>query len=187
MTTPPLPSPEHLSPEQRRIYDAIASGPRGTVPAPLMMWLTSPNLAEAAQRLGQHCRYESGLPLRLSELAIIVTGSFWKSGFEWAVHAPIAEAAGIGSDIIEAIRAGRSPAFTDAAERIIYDFAYELWHTHRLSDATRQAALDEFGPAVVVNLVGILGYYGLISLTINAFDIDTPDGNDPFADRRPAA
>jgi 4-carboxymuconolactone decarboxylase len=67
--------PEKLSPEQRKVYDAIVAGPRGRVVGPLRVWLQSPELADRAQALGAFCRFGTSLPPRLSELAILVTAA----------------------------------------------------------------------------------------------------------------
>ena len=170
-----------LSPDQRRIFDAIRSGPRGVVEGPLRVWLTSPGLADTAQALGAFCRYGTSLPPRLSELAILVTGAFWASGFEWAVHAPIALKAGLSDAVVEAIRIGATPAFTQEDEAIIYAFASELHRARKVQTATYARATAAFGEQAVVELVGILGYYTLISMTINAFEVPLPAGApDPF-------
>ncbi|WP_417810012.1 carboxymuconolactone decarboxylase family protein [Thioclava sp.] len=167
--------------EQQTVFDAIASGKRGLVQGPLRVWLQSPKLADRAQALGEFCRYETRLPPRLSELAILVTGSFWGSGFEWAVHAPIAIQSGLAPEIVEDIRVGKTPNFQNKAEAAIYAYAHELHHTHRVSDETHRAAVELLSPEGVVELVGILGYYTLISMTINAFDVPLPKGvADPF-------
>jgi len=174
--------PDALTPEQRAVHDAILSGPRGKVEGPLRVWLLSPGLADRAQALGAFCRYGTTLPPRLSELAILTTGAFWKSGFEWAVHAPIAARAGLSDEVIEAIRQGRTPAFDLADEAAVHAFARELHADHAVSDATYARAVGELGVQGVVDLVGILGYYTLISMTINAFQVPLPDGAaDPFA------
>lgn len=171
-----------LSPDQRRIYDAIVNGPRGVVEGPLRVWLTSPGLADTAQALGAFCRYGTSLPPRLSELAILVTGAFWRSGFEWAVHAPIALKSGLSPEVVEAIRTDGTPTFAQEDEAAIYAFARELHRDRKVSDATFTHALALFGETGVVDLVGILGYYTLISMTINAFHVPLPDGAaDPFA------
>src|SRR5215212_3337967 len=107
---------DNLSPEQRRVHDAIKSGPRGVVQGPLKVWLNSAELADRAQALGAFCRYGTVLPPRLSELAIITTGAFWKAGFEWAVHAPIAIKAGLDPDVVEAIRTSARPKFSNSDE-----------------------------------------------------------------------
>ena len=171
-----------LSPEQRRVHDAIASGPRGVVQGPLKVWLNSPELADRAQALGAFCRYGTTLPPRLSELAIITTGAYWKAGFEWAVHAPIALKAGLDPDAVEAIRRSEPPCFERPDEAAVHAFAHELLHDRRVSDATYRRAEAELGSRGVVDLVGILGYYGLISMTIVAFDVPVPAGApEPFA------
>ena len=172
---------EGLSPEQRRVYDAILSGPRGIVEGPLRVWLTSPELADRAQALGAFCRYGTVLPVRVSELAIITTGAFWKAGFEWAVHAPIALEAGLDPDAVEAIRTGRQPTLTRADEIAVYAFASELLRERKVSDKTYRQAEGELGRRALVDLVGILGYYGLISMTIVAFEVPLPEGaKEPF-------
>ena len=91
---------EKLSAEQRRAYDAIVSGPRGRVVGPLRVWLESPQLADHAQALGAFCRFGTSLPPRLSELAIITAGAFWRASFEWHAHAPMAIKAGIDMKFI---------------------------------------------------------------------------------------
>jgi 4-carboxymuconolactone decarboxylase len=174
--------PEELTPEQRRVHDAILSGPRGVVQGPLRVWLNSPDLADRAQALGAFCRYGTTLPPRLSELAIITTGAYWKAGFEWAVHAPIAVEAGVDPAAIEAIRTGRTPRFAQADQTAVHAFAHELLHDRKVSDETYRRAEKELGVRGVVDLVGILGYYGLISMTIVAFEVPLPEGApEPFA------
>ncbi|MES2970278.1 MAG: carboxymuconolactone decarboxylase family protein [Pseudomonadota bacterium] len=175
-------NPATLTPDQKRIHDAILSGPRGIVEGPLRVWLTSPGLADTAQQLGAFCRYKTSLPPRLSELAILVTGAFWKAGFEWAVHAPIAIKAGVTPSVAEAIRVGEPPHFAQEDEAAVHAFAIELHRDHQVKPATYARAVAVLGETGVVELVGILGYYTLISMTINAFEVPLPTGAaDPFA------
>ena len=174
---------EDLSPEQRRVYDAILSGPRGVVPGPLRVWINSPELADRAQALGAFCRYGTVLPPRLSELAIITAGAYWKAGFEWAVHAPVAQKTGLAPDVIEAIRTGKQPKFDRPDDAAVHGFAHELLHNRKVSEASYRKAEKEIGNRALVDLVGILGYYGLISMTIVAFEVPPPEGTpEPFAD-----
>lgn len=181
MPRPPILDETALTPAQKPIYDAILNGPRGIVEGPLRVWLHSPGLADKAQALGAFCRYGTTLPPDLSELAILVTGAFWQSGFEWAVHAPIAAKAGLAPDVIESIRQGRRPDGLSTTAAAVHDFATEL-HRHRaVSDETYSRAEAALGLQGVVDLVGILGYYTLISMTINAFHVPLPEGApDPF-------
>jgi 4-carboxymuconolactone decarboxylase len=168
--------PEDLTPAQRKVHDAIVAGPRGRVVGPLRVWIMSPELAERAQELGAFCRYHTSLPPRLSELAILVTSAFWQAGFEWHAHAPIAIKAGVPADALEAIRLGLKPKFAREDERAVYEFSRELWTKRRVSDATYRRTADLLGNETVIELVGILGYYGLISMTINTFEVSLPEG-----------
>jgi 4-carboxymuconolactone decarboxylase len=173
--------PTALDDEGRRVYEAIVAGPRGVVQGPLRVWLNSPALADRAQALGAFCRYGTSLEPRLSELAILVTGAFWRAGFEWHVHAPIAADAGVSAGVIEEIRRGATPDFVREDEHCVYAFAHELLNTHRVSAETYGDAEKVLGRRGLVELVGILGYYGLISMTICAFEVPVPDGSEePF-------
>lgn len=173
---------DSLDDEQRAVHDAIVASPRGGVHGPLRVWLLSPALADRAQSLGAFCRFGTSLPPRLSELAILVMGSHWRAGFEWFAHEPMARAAGVNAEATEAIRRGETPELPDD-ERAVYEFSHELIETHEVSDDTYAAAIATLGQRGVVDLVGILGYYSLISMTINAFRIPVPEGAiEPFAD-----
>ncbi|MBL8701985.1 MAG: carboxymuconolactone decarboxylase family protein [Alphaproteobacteria bacterium] len=175
--------PAQLDPEQRRVYDAIVAGPRGAVVGPLRAWLTSPGLADHAQALGAYCRFATSLPPRLSELALLVVGAHWRADFEWHVHHPIGVAAGLDPEALDAIRRGRAPRLGDPDEAAVYAFARELLTEHRVAPATYREATARLGEKGVVDLVGILGYYGLVCMTLVAFEIPLPDGAaKPFPD-----
>ena len=118
---------------------------------------------------------------RLSELAIITTGAYWKAGFEWHVHAPIAIAAGLDKAAVEALRSGATPHFEQEDEQAVWRFAHHLLHDHEIPDATYRTVEGLLGAAATVELVGVLGYYGLISMTIKAFGVPVPAGaTEPF-------
>ncbi len=186
ISRPPAVDEAALTADQRRIYDDIVSGPRGIVEGPLRVWLINAGLADKAQALGAYCRYGTRLPPRLSELAILVVGAHWRSGFEWHVHAPIAIKAGVPEEVAEAIRTGAAPKLDDAEARAVYGFATELVTRREVSEPTYRQAVSTLGLEATVDLVGILGYYTLISMTINAFHVPVPAGAaEPFADLAP--
>ncbi len=161
------------------MLDDILNGPRGNLNGPFLGWIHSPELARHAQKLGAFCRYHTGLPLRLSELAILVTAARWRSQAEWHIHLPIALDAGVPA---EALRLGATPRFQDANDRLIHAFAAELHDGKRVSDATYEAAVARFGHTVVINLVGLLGYYTLVAMTLNIFGMRTQGQTElPFA------
>lgn len=172
---------EALDPEQRRVHDAIAAGPRGVVQGPLRVWLHSAAFADRAQALGEFCRFRTSLPRRLSELAILVAGASWRAGFEWAAHAPAAVEAGIEPEAVEAIRTGRRPELPREDEAAVYTLAHELIENRQLSEATYKRAAAVLDSAALVELVGVIGYYTLIAMTIRAFEVPLPPGApDPF-------
>ena len=124
MTATRLPRPgvEGLSEDQRRVYDAIASGPRGTVPELFMALMHNAELADRTQALGALLRYQTSLEPRLSELAILAVARHWSCQYEWHWHAPEAARAGLPDTVIEAIRHRRRPPFSAEDEVTVYDF-----------------------------------------------------------------
>ena len=162
-------------------YDAIAAGPRGKVEGPLNVWVHSPELAERAQALGAFCRYGTSLPPRLSELAILTTAVHWQAGYEWYAHASIGLQAGLDSAQVEVLRTGGTPRFPNEDEAAVHAFAAELMARKEVSDATYKRAEAALGAGRVVELVGVLGYYQLISMTIKAFRVGVPHpAREPF-------
>ena len=179
------PAEATLDPTQRALRDAIASGPRGIfkLTGPFAIWLHAPELGLLAQALGAHCRYKTSLTPRQSEFAILATARIWRAQYEWQAHAPMAAKAGVPEKTIADLRAGRYPKSAKADERAIYDFVAELYRKRRVSDRTYGRVLKAFGTKGAVELVGILGYYALISMTLNVFRAQTdPDKPTPFAE-----
>ena len=168
--------PENMTDHQRQVHDTIVSGPRGAVRGPLAVWLNRPELASSAQALGRYCRFDTSLPPRLSELAILTTARYWNSEFEWSAHKPIALEAGLSPEIIEAIRTHQNPAFEHDDEAVVHAFSKALHADRHIDDELYARAVDVLGEATVVDLTGILGYYTLISMTINVFEVPAPDG-----------
>ena len=169
--------PAKFSPEQKKVHDAVLAGPRGKVVGPIKVWLKNPGLAEHAQALGAYCRFNSSLPPRLSELAICVTGAFWKANYEWFAHAPLAIKAGIDPAAIEAIRTGAHAEVHQERRAGDLRFRHRAGDARkRVSNATFERAKKELGETSVIDLVGIIGYYSLVSVTLNAFELPLPDG-----------
>ena len=175
----PLPCAETLSDAQRRVYDAIESGPRGTVPALFMALLHNPELADRIQRLGALLRYETSLEPRLSELAILAIARHWSCQYEWHWHAAEAERASLPDAVIEAVKHRRPPPLTEPVEMAVYDFTCELQANRSVSDETYDKALALLGPAGVVELTALNGYYAMIAMTLNEHRVPLPDGAAP--------
>jgi len=170
---------EQLTPEQQALVDSIRSGPRGQatqIRGPFAVFLHSPDYGQLAQQLGGYCRLKTRVPPRLSEFAILVTAHHWKAQYEWAMHAPMAEKAGVKPETIAAIQAGRAPKKAPKDEMAIYDFVKELYAKKRVSTPTYNRVKKVLGDAGVVELVGILGYYAMVSMTLNTFKAPLPQG-----------
>ena len=169
------PDPATLTDAQRRVMDEVRAGRRGTVPANVLAWLPSPELARRAAALGEFVRYETSLGAGLSELAILVVARHWSCAYEWAVHAGEAAAAGVPAHVIAAIARGATPVLPDP-DVAVYAFARELVATGRIADATYARVNDALGEAGVVDLIGVVGYYTLVAFTLNAREVPAPDG-----------
>src|SRR5215813_1128145 len=122
----PSPTPETLTPEQRRVYDAVVSGPRGELRGPLRAALHRPELADKMQQLGELLRYRTSLPPHLKELAILVTGRSCHAQLEWYIHAQMALKAGLPQAVIDDVLAGRRPRGLDEDGLAVFDYADEL-------------------------------------------------------------
>jgi 4-carboxymuconolactone decarboxylase len=170
-----------LTPEQRTLAESIKSGPRGQfkMAGPFAVYLHAPTFGELAQKLGGHLRFKTSVPARLSEFAILVTAQHWKAQYEWAMHAPMAEQQGVKPQTIRDIQAGRAPKKAPRDEKAIYAFAKELYAKRRVSAATYNRVRKLLGDAGTVELVGILGYYALVSMTLNTFRMPIPEGIKP--------
>jgi 4-carboxymuconolactone decarboxylase len=175
----PFPDELGLNPAQQKVVDEVVKGPRGVLVGPLRAALHRPDLADVWQRFGTILRFGTSLPPRLSELAIIVTAKRWNSQLEWHVHAAAALKAGLAPEIIENLRQGQSPSFTDPAEADIYDFARELQLFSDVGDLTYARVRDRWGPVGVVELTSLIGYYTLVSMTLNAHAVPLPDEVEP--------
>jgi 4-carboxymuconolactone decarboxylase len=165
-----------LTPEQKKVVDSILAGPRGALRGPFDPLLRRPELADRAQKLGEYCRFNNSLPRDLSELAICLIGRHFKAQYEFFAHARLAKEAGLGADIVEAIRTRQTPPFKRDVERIVYDFVTEYLATNRVSAANYKRAADAFGEPGVVDLVGVCGYYMLVSMVLNVFEMPLPPG-----------
>jgi 4-carboxymuconolactone decarboxylase len=175
MSRIPFPTPETMSDAQRQVYERIVSGPRGRLVGPLRAALHNPELAERWQAFGALLRYGTSLPPRVSELAIVVTARRWNSQIEWHIHAQAAADAGIAPAVLEAILARRAPAFETDADEIVYEYARQLQETGQVPPPLYARAVEHWGVAGVVELTAVIGYYTMVSMTLNAHEIPMPD------------
>jgi 4-carboxymuconolactone decarboxylase len=176
---------DQLTAEQRALVAAISSSPRGgfTMSGPFAVYLHAPVFGQLAQQLGAHVRYGTSVPPRLSEFAILCTAQYWKAQYEWFAHAAIAEKQGVKPATIRALQAGRVPKTAPRDEMAIYAFVKELYATRRVSQTVFARLRKLLGDAAIVELVGILGYYAMVAMTLNVFRMPVPEGTPaPFAE-----
>lgn len=179
MTRLVVPDEMDLTSEQKVVISEVVAGRRGKVPAPMIAWLRNPELARRAQNLGELLRFETSLSPSLSELAILVCGRHWTSHHEWTAHKKIALAAGVDSKIVDDIAAGHRPHFNVQTEEIVYNVSSSLLSTGKIPNTLYQQGLGTLSEKGMVELVGILGYYSLVALTLNAFEIGLPENFAP--------
>lgn len=164
-------SPDRLTPEQKPVFEAIASGPRKTVPYIYHLLLGSPELAKTAQSLGVFCRYGTEFSPRLSELAILVVARHWDATYEWSVHVHEARKAGVPEPVIAALEKDEVPTFEDADDELVYRFASTYFATNDVPDDIFAAAQARFGEKAVVELAGLLGYYSMLAICLRIYRV----------------
>jgi 4-carboxymuconolactone decarboxylase len=169
-------SPGEMTEDQRQTYDESIASKRGRPPPPMMAWLNSPEMARHATRLGAVLRFDTIFPAELSEIAILVSARHWTSHYEWYAHKRLALQGGMDPKIIEAIRDRRTPAFEDATSKMIYDVAKSLHEGHGLSKGLYDEAVKVLTERGLVEVIGLCGYYTLVSMTLNTFEFDLPEG-----------
>ena len=167
-------SPDQMTPEQRKVAEAIMSGPRASLGGPFNAWLRSPETADRLQRVGEQLRFHSSVPPRLNEFAILITARAWDADYEWSAHYPLAMKAGLNPAVADDLAHGRRPASMAADEAAIYDFVTELRRTHKVSDPTYAAARKVLGDQGIVDLTALCGYYDLVSMTLNVAQVKAP-------------
>ncbi len=172
-------TPETMTPEQKQVADKIMAGPRKGMRGPFNALLRSPELADYAQMLGEYVRFKSTIPPRLNELAILLTARRWTAQYEWYAHHRLAMQAGLSADIAAAIAQGKRPASMGPEETIVYDFCHEVIETGQASDASFKAVVDKFGERGAIDLIGVMGYYSLVAMTLNVDRVPIPEGGKP--------
>jgi 4-carboxymuconolactone decarboxylase len=171
--------------QQTRVVNAILGRRGGRIPGPFRMTLHCPEITEAMHPLGETLRLKTTFPLRLSELAIIITARAWDCDYVFQAHAKIAIDNGLSHEIAASIARGERPSFLNEDEEALYDYCSELFQQHDISDATYARAQKLFATEKLVELTLLTGYYGMVSMTLLAHRMPLPAGvQPPLAKRR---
>jgi 4-carboxymuconolactone decarboxylase len=183
----PILKPDQLTIDQRKLVETLMAGPRGgdTGPdainrmlarGPFNAWLRSPDLGDRLQKVGEYIRYNTSLPLRLNEFAILIAAREWTSQYEWYAHHPLAMKAGLDPKISADLALGRRPANMKEDEAAVYEFCIQLHRNKKIGDAAYRRAVALFGEKGVMDLIGVTGYYTLVSMTISVAEVSVPPG-----------
>jgi 4-carboxymuconolactone decarboxylase len=170
---------DQMTPEQRTMTMNVLTGPRRGLGGPFNVLLRSPEMGDYAQKLGEYARFRPAIPPKLRELAIIVTARHWTAQYEWNAHRRAAAQEGLKEDIITAIANRKRPTGMQPDEEVVYTFATELLETKQVSDATFKAVADRWGEKGVVDIVGVMGYYQMVSMLLNVDRYPLPAGTQP--------
>jgi len=169
---------EELTPPQKTVADALAAPPRNGNfnNPPFRAYIRSPELAQRLTVLADYLRWNTSLPPRLSELAILITAREWTAQYEWYAHFPLALKGGLDPDVAAAIAAGRRPEGMKDDEAALYDLATSLYRDRKVSDPVYKAAFDKFGERGIMDIIGIIGFYDITSMTLITMQAGVPDG-----------
>jgi 4-carboxymuconolactone decarboxylase len=184
----PILTQEQLAPDQAKLVKQLLAGPRGggddsaaavtklMTSGPFNAWARSPDLGDRLQKVGEYIRFNSSIPLRLNEFAILITARHWTSQYEWFAHLPLGLKAGLDPQIAAELAQNQRPSNMQDDEAVVYDFCTELHRNKNVSDATYKRATAMFGEKGVVDLIGVCGYYTAVSMTLNVADVKLPAG-----------
>ncbi|HEY7292868.1 MAG TPA: hypothetical protein VH583_23720 [Vicinamibacterales bacterium] len=170
---------DEMTPPQRTMIDHLLGGERGGTGGPFNVFLRSPEMGDIAQQLGANVRYHSSLPDPLKEMAILIVARDWMAQYEWYAHKRLALQAGVKPAVVDAIAAGTRPSAMGPDEDAVYTFETELLATRQVSDKTFASAVASVGERGVVDLVGLMGYYSLVSMALNVDRYPLPAGAKP--------
>jgi 4-carboxymuconolactone decarboxylase len=150
---------------------------------PYNSMLRSPVLGQRLFDLFHYLRWETSVPIRLNEFAIIIVARQWRSQVEWYAHAPLAAKAGLSAEIIAELKAGTRPSAMAADEAVVYDFVTELTTVRKVSDKTFAKAKQVFSDQQIVDLTAVAGNYVMVAMLLAMAEATVPPGKEPpFAD-----
>jgi 4-carboxymuconolactone decarboxylase len=156
-----------LTPEQKIMVEHLFNGERHGAGGPFNVLLRAPELGDELQAYGAYIRYHPSLPRQITELVIMTAVRYWNTESEWNAHKTIALRAGLDPAIAAAIAEGVRPQHMQPDVEAAYNVVDELLTTHQLTDRAFRAAVDRFGEKGVVDMVGAMGYYGIVSFALN--------------------
>jgi 4-carboxymuconolactone decarboxylase len=177
---------EQLNEKQKPLGEQIMKVSSVGLGGPYNPMLRSPVLGQKMFDLLHYLRWETSVPLKLNELAILIIGRQWRSQVEWLAHAPLALKAGLSPNIIAELKTGKRPSDMPAEESVVYAFVTELTTEHKVSDTTFGRAKQILGEQQVVDLTTVAGTYITIAMILAMSEETVPPGRElPFKPGEP--
>jgi 4-carboxymuconolactone decarboxylase len=177
---------EQLDAKQKPLGEQIMKVSSVGLGGPYNPLLRSPVLGQRMFDLLYYLRWDTSVPLRLNEFAILIIGRQWRSQVEWFAHAPLAIKAGLSPDIVAQLKKNERPTGMKPDEEIVYDFVTELTKTHQVSDATFARAKQILGEQQVVDLTAVAGTYITVAMVLSMAEESVPAGKElPFKPAEP--
>jgi 4-carboxymuconolactone decarboxylase len=177
---------DQLTGQQKSLGEQIMGVSSIGLGGPYNALLRSPVLGQRMFDLLHYLRWETSVPLRLNEFAILIVGRHWRSQVEWFAHAPLAIKAGLSPDIVAELKANKRPSNMPAEEAAVYDFVTELTTKHEVSDDTFNRAKALLGEQQIVDLTAVAGTYIAIAIQLAMSEASVPPGKElPFKPGEP--
>jgi 4-carboxymuconolactone decarboxylase len=172
---------EQLNEQQKPLGEQILKVSSVGLGGPYNPLLRSPVLGQRMFDLLYYLRWNTSVPLRLNEFAILIVGRQWRSQVEWFAHAPLAIKSGLSPEIVADLKANKRPANMKPDEAIVYDFVTELSTQHQVSDELFKRAKETLGEQQVVDLTAVAGTYVTIAMLLAMAEEGVPSGKEsPF-------
>jgi len=175
---PPIP-PERMTDAQRAVAEEFKEKRGFEISGPFLTLIRSPEIFKAADHLGRYLRFDSPIPSKLKELAILITARRWTQQYEWYTHRQVAMHAGLAAEIADAIAEGRRPERLAEDEEAVYNFCTELHGNGTVSDRTYSRVVALFGEQGVIDLCAICGHYSTLAMVLNVARTPLPEGVEP--------
>lgn len=173
----PLLSLEQLDDQQRPLAAEILKVASIGTSGPFNMLLRSPVMGLRMFAMLDYLRFNTSVPRRLNEFAILIQARVWTSQVAWTVHYPLALKAGLSQAVADDLKVGKRPASMQSDEATVYEFCLELATDHVVSDATFKKARELFSDQQIVDLIMVSGAYITLAMLSNTAEDATPGGN----------
>jgi 4-carboxymuconolactone decarboxylase len=170
---------DQLDEKQKPLGEQIMKISSTGLGGPYNAMLRSPVLGQRLFDLFHYLRWETSVPTRLNEFAILIIGRQWRSQVEWFAHAPLAAKAGLSAEIIAELKAGKRPSNMAEDEAVVYDFVTELTSTQKVSDETYARTKKVFNDQQIVDLTGVSGNYVMVAMILAMSEQSVPPGKEP--------